>query len=189
MKTYIIITLLLLTFGCTSSNNGKKIDSIALREKIHGLKTKYKLVDFSFDTERTYKPGDLSVLTKSILDKTLPEKKIQVTEELSKNGKFYIATLVNKDITFQMQTRTHSDSLSDEFMIMLFDIPVVFNSDKRYYMINPAIGLTSQEAWYFCGTEHDLKEARKEGIPLIFPGEDPEETPEFELYSQLTSLK
>lgn len=169
--------------GCSSSHNNAKVDTTALMHKIKDLKRKYHLIDFAIDTKRIYGAGDVSTLTRTIVDKTLPEKEITVSEALSRDGKFYIATLVNDDITFQMHTHTDKDRISSELMTILYDIPVVFNSDKRYYMVNPAIGLTGKDAWYFCGTEKDLREAREEGLPLIFPDENPTETPEYKLYS------
>lgn len=37
-------------------------------------------------------------------------------------------------------------------------------------MINPR--LLGQDAWYFCGTEDNLNAAKKEGLPLVYSGED-----------------
>lgn len=67
-------------------------------------------------------------------------------------------------------------------MDKLYEIPKVFKSEKRYQMINPAIGLTGQDAWFFCGKESELKNARQGGLPIISPGEDPTETEEFRKY-------
>lgn len=158
------------------------MDYDKLHQTIEELKVKHNLIDFRFDTEYIYNLGDLTTLLKIIIDKTIPEKKISITEKISGDGKFYIATLSNQDSTIQIYTETDSDWLSDDFMDKLYEIPKVFKSEKRYQMINPAIGLTGQDAWFFCGKESELKNARQGGLPIISPGEDPTETEEFRKY-------
>ncbi len=143
------------------------------------LVIKYNLIDFGFDTEYIYDKGDLSNLLKYIIDKTLPENEISIIEDISADGKRYIATLTEGDQTLQVFADTDTDWLPDDFFEQLEQLPLVFKTGKLYYSINPAIGLTGQDAWYFCGTEDDLKKARKSGIPLIYPGEDITETEEF----------
>jgi hypothetical protein len=78
---------------------------------------------------------------------------------------------------------TDLDWLPDTFFEELESIPEIFKTGLKYYSINPAIGLTGQDSWYFCGTEINLKEARKEGIPLVFPGDDITETQEFKTFN------
>ena len=155
------------------------MDYDQVHQKIIRLKEKYKLVDFHFDTEAIYQLGDLSGLLKTIIDQTIPNHDIEISERYSTDGERYIATLSNKNAIIEIFADTDSDWLPDTFTEEMESIPDVFESKLKYYSINPAIGLTGQDAWYFCGTEDDLKDARKEGIPLIFPGEDVTETQEF----------
>jgi len=143
------------------------------------LAKQYQLTEFKFDTECIYDKGDLSYLISHIIDATLPGINISIVEEVSVDGSQYVATLSNGALNMQIFADTDADWLPDTFFIQLESIPVFFKSGKFYYSIIPAIGLTGQDAWYFCGTETNLKAARKNGIPLIFPGEDITETQEF----------
>jgi len=161
------------------------MDYDALLKRIEDLKLKHNLTDFHFDTECIYDLGDLSTLLKSVISSTISDAGIAITEEYSNDGKRFVATLSNQLNSFQVFADTDTDWLPDDFFEKLESIPVIFESDLKYYSINPAIGLTGQDAWYFCGTEKNLKEARKEGIPLIFPGEDITETDEFREYNNL----
>jgi hypothetical protein len=155
-----------------------------LNKTIGLLKEKYRLIDFNFDTECIYVEGDLSQLVKSIVKKTFADKNIKVTEKISVDGKRFVATLSNADETLDIFADANDDFLPDDFFETLESIPVVFKTDKKYFSINPLIGITGQDAWYFCGTEQDLKKARKEGLPLIFPGEDAMQTEEFKKYTE-----
>jgi hypothetical protein len=149
---------------------------------IKDLKAKYDLIDFDFDTECIYGLGDLTQLIKYITDKTIPELDIKITEEISSDGDRYIATLSSHDTSVQIFADTDTDWLSNDFFQILETIPDIFKTDKKYYSINPAIGLTGQDAWYFCGSDIILKKARQQGLPLIFPGENITETDEFKKY-------
>lgn len=147
------------------------------------MKKQYQLIDFNFDTECIYGLGDLSYLLKNIIENTIPEFGIRISEVYNESENKFIATLANKFHEMKIITDAHTDWLPDYFFVDLENIPVVFETDKRYYCINPAIGLTGQDAWYFCGSEANLKEARARGIPLVFPGENITETKEYkELY-------
>lgn len=150
-----------------------------LQQTIASLKIKYQLTDFQFDTECIYNLGDLSTLLRNVVTTTLSEKPITVTEKLSEDGQQYIATLTYKTINLEVMADAFSDWLPDTFFIQLESIPHTFQTDKHYYSINPALGLTGQDAWYFCGSEQQLRQARVEGLPLVFPGEDPTDTDEF----------
>lgn len=151
---------------------------------IKELKAKYNLVDFTFDTECIDNLGDLSDLLKGVLEKSFPEKQFTISEEVSIDKKHYISTIKYGNLAIQIQTDTHSDWLSDEALVAIENLPRSLKIDKMYYSINPAIGLTGQEAWFFAGTDEDLKRARKDGLPLIFPGENIFETEEFKKYNQ-----
>ncbi|QNF34690.1 hypothetical protein HUW51_18880 [Adhaeribacter swui] len=177
MKNAILIFILILLLSCSGNKREKPTDYSQLYDKIEKLKQKYHLVDVRFDTEYIYNPGDLSNLLSHIVNTTIPEKRIKVNEQLSKNGKFYVATVTNSDTTIQISTPINSDWLSDDVMDKVFKIPEIFKSNKKFYLINPVI--TGQDAWFFCGLEEDLKAAKKEGLPIYFSGEDPTTTPEF----------
>ncbi len=155
-----------------------------LSQQIAAIKLKYQLVDFGFDTECIYDKGDLSSILSDIIGGTLPELNIKIAEEISVDGQQYIATLSNEGTSMQLYADTFTDWLPDTFFDLLESIPVVFGSEKRYYSINPAIGLTGQETWYFCGTEENLKQARAAGLPLVYPGEDMMGTEEFKRFMQ-----
>jgi len=157
----------------------------ALLKKIADLKSKHDLVDFNFDIECIYDIGDLSTLLKNIVNSTLPDSGIIITEDYSKDRKRFVATLSNHSNSLQIFADTDTDWLPDDFFEKLQSIPIIFNPDHRYYCINPAIGLTGQDAWYFCGTEKNLKQARQEGIPLVFPGENITETKEFKEFNDI----
>lgn len=150
-----------------------------LNQLIPVLKQQYHLVDFNADAECIYDKGDLSNLLSGIIDATIPELHIRISEEISDDGKQYIATLTNPQTSLQIFADTFTDWLPDTFFDELESIPAVFGSDKRYFMINPAIGLTGQDCWYFCGTEENLRKARAAGLPLIYPGENYADTEEF----------
>jgi hypothetical protein len=145
------------------------------------LTKKYHLVEFKFDTECIYDKGDLSYLLRHIIEATLPELGIKIIEEISIDGARYVATLSNGELSIQIFADTNSDWLPDDFFQQLASIPILFGSNKLYCSLNPLIstGLVGQDAWYFCGTEKNLKAAREDGIPIIFPGEDITETQEF----------
>jgi hypothetical protein len=155
------------------------MDYDLLCQKITELKSKYNLTDFTFDAECIYDKGDLSHLIQSIINTTLSGYGIIITEELSEDGQQYIVTLSTRARQMRIVADTFSDWLPDTFFMEMESIPLFFETGLCYYSINPAIGLTGQEAWYFCGTETDLKAARREGLPLIYPGENPTETAEF----------
>jgi hypothetical protein len=154
-----------------------------LAKDIPRIVAKYQLIDIDFDTECIYELGDLSSLLTRIVDLILSEEGIQIEEEISADGKHFIATLSNQKSSIVFTTNADSDWLSDEFFSSLEELSNAFGSDKKLYSINPAIGLTGQEAWYFYGTEEQLRSARKEGLPLVFPEEDFLETEEYQKYS------
>jgi hypothetical protein len=143
-----------------------------LYQEIERIQQKYALLDFNIDAECIYKLGDLSEVLNQVLTSTLPEKAIQLVERLADDEQTYIATLSTPEAELLITADTHSDWLPEYFWNALEEIPIVFNSPKRFYSINPAIGLTGQDAWYFCGTEGQLQAARREGLPLLFPGEN-----------------
>lgn len=121
------------------------------------------------------------------MDTTFPGNSFDITEEISLDNQYYIATIKIANNTFQIKTDTGSDWLSDECLYSIENIPITLQTDKIFCFINPAIGLTGQEAWMFCGTEDNLKLARKEGLPIFFAGENIFETEEFRKYN--TSCK
>jgi hypothetical protein len=153
-----------------------------LHQEIERIQQKYALVDFNIDAECIYKLGDLSEVLKKVLTIALPEKVIQIVEHLADDEQTYIATLSTPEAELTITADTYSDWLPDYFWESLEKIPVVFNSSKRFYSINPAIGLTGQDAWYFCGREDQLQAARQEGLPLLFPGENYLDTKEYRQY-------
>jgi hypothetical protein len=153
-----------------------------LNAEINRIQQKYGLVDFNIDSECIYQLGDLSQVLQEVVFHTLPEKGIQIVERLSDDKQTYFATLSNAEAQLVLRADTHSDYLPDEFWEELESIPAAFGSSKRFYSINPAIGLTGQDAWYFCGTQEQLRAARQEGLPLIFPGEDYRDTTEYQQY-------
>lgn len=154
-----------------------------LHEVINRVQQKYELVDFTIDAECIYKLGDLSHVLQEVLTATLPEKAIQLVECVSEDEQTYLATLSTPEATITLTADTYSDWLPDYFWNALESIPAAFGSPKRFYSINPAIGLTGQAAWYFCGTEAQLRAARQEGIPLLFPGENYLDTEEYRQYA------
>jgi hypothetical protein len=160
------------------------MDFDRLHTNISELKIKYSLTDFRFDTECIYDLGDLSFLINSILKTTLPEFAIEVSERYSSDKTRYEAILTNAGHSMKIYGDVGIDWLPDDFFLLLESIPEVFKTNKKYYSINPAIGLTGQDAWYFCGTGEQLKAARADGIPLIFPGENMLETKEFKEFNR-----
>jgi len=155
-------------------------------DKVHQtillLKEKYQLIDFNFDTEAIYQLGDLSTLLKKIIEKTPPDCKIEVSESYSLDGKQYVATLLSQGIKAEIFADVDSDWLQIPFL-KKWHLFRIFKTGLKYYSINPAIGLTGQDALYFCGTDDNLRNARMEGIPLVFPGEDATETQEFKAFN------
>jgi hypothetical protein len=145
------------------------------------LAKKYHLVEFKFDTECIHDKGDLSYLLRHIIDVTIPELGISIIEEMSVDRTRYVATLSNRELSMQVFADTASDWLPDDFFMQLELIPVFFKSSKIYCSINPVVStvVVGQDAWYFCGTEDDLRAARENGMPIVFPGEDITETKEF----------
>ncbi len=154
-----------------------------LPERIQLLKSKYNLQDFRFDIECINNLGDLSKLLTFIVNLTLPEKDIKVTEKISTDGGQYEAVLSNQDSSLQIFAETSTDWLPDDFFHTLETIPIVFKSTKRFLSVNPIVIATihGQDAWYFSGEEEVLIQARQEGLPLIFRGEDNSETEEFKI--------
>ncbi|MCI1186940.1 hypothetical protein MON38_05875 [Hymenobacter sp. DH14] len=142
----------------------------------HGLR------DVGFDTECIYDLGDLSTLLRMIMSEIYPDKPIQLHEELSPDKQYFVATLTTSDAVVVFRTHANDDWLADQFFEALENLPTALGSGEKLYSINPAVGLTGQEAWYFCGTEAQLVAARQAGLPLVFPGEDFMETDEFKKY-------
>ncbi len=143
----------------------------SLSERAKRLSAKYNLMQTGFDSECIYSKGDLTKLVSSILKDLLPDQQFEITETTSPNGKQYVAKVKhNSGQEIEIFADTHADVLPDEFSFILESIPQKIGSDKRFYMINPR--LLGQEAWYFCGTEANLKAAKSDGLPLIYSGED-----------------
>ena len=164
------------------SDSKKTFDSKVISDQIELLKVKYNLWDYNFDSECIYNDGDLTEVIKPVIDNCFPDFGILITETISEDNQKYIAELSNKKASMRIYANTFTDFLPDEFYGLLESIPLVFGSDKRLYQINPAIGITGQDAWYFCGTHENLSAARKEGLPLVFPGEDFSKTEEYKKY-------
>lgn len=156
------------------------MDIQKIRAKIPILKSEYNLKDIGFDTECIYEEGNLSELLKRITDVLIPEHNVNIRESISEDGSYYTAIVSVSSANIEFRTQCDSDWLSDEFFEQLENLPKVLKTDKVLYSINPLIGLTGQEAWYFYGTTENLKSARKAGLPIIFPGEDPMQTEEFQ---------
>ena len=153
-------------------HHSKKED---LSEKAKRLSSKYNLTQTGFDSECIYVKGDLTKVISSILKDLMPEQQFEITETISSDGKQYVAKVKHKNgQEIEIFADTHADFLPDGFSYLLESIPQKIGSDKRFYMINPR--LLGQDAWYFCGTEANLKAAKKEGLPLIYSGEDFMET-------------
>lgn len=156
------------------------IDELA--KDIPRIKRKHELRDVGFDTECIYDLGDLSALLRMIMAEIYPEKVFQLHEELSPDKQYFVATLSTPDTAVVFRTHANDDWLADQFFEELENLPAALGTDEKLYSINPAVSLTGQEAWYFCGTETQLIAARKDGLPLVFPGEDIMETEEFKKY-------
>ncbi|WP_324680186.1 hypothetical protein [Hymenobacter sp. GOD-10R] len=178
-STLTLLLFYVLHFKQNATPTALRVEEPYPAATLQRLQAKYNLVDVSFDTECLYAVGDLSALLTSIIAQTLPEKHIHVAEHLSSDQRQYIVTLTTKDTTVVFTAATDSDWLPDHFFTALENLPAAFGSEKRLYSINPAMGLTGQEAWYFCGTEAHLKAARAEGLPLVFPQEGIIDTPEY----------
>jgi hypothetical protein len=153
-----------------------------LHQEIERIQQKYGLLDFNIDAECIYKFGDLSEDLGKVLTTALPEKAIQLVERLADDEQTYIATLSTPKAELIITADTHSDWLPEYFWQALEEIPIVFNSSKRFYSINPAIGLMGLDAWCFCGTEDQLQAARREGLPLLLPGENYLDTTAYRQY-------
>lgn len=154
-----------------------------LAQQIPLIQAQHGLLDVNFDTECIYYLGDLSSLLQRIADECLPELSIHIQEALSADETQFVATLTSDEASVVFTAPTDDDWLPDGFFELLETLPAAFGSDKKLYCINPAIGLTGQEAWFFCGTEAQLHAARQAGLPLVFPGEDFLETSEYRKYN------
>ncbi len=143
----------------------------SLSERAKRLSSKYSLTQTGFDCECIYSKGDLTKVVSSILKDLLPDQQFQITETVSLDEKQYVAKVKHKNgQEIEMFADTFADFLPDSFSYLLESIPQKIGCDKRFYMINPR--LMGQDAWYFCGTEANLKAAKKDGLPLIYSGED-----------------
>lgn len=148
-------------------------------ETVKQLAVKHNLTELCFDTECIYDLGDLSNLLKYVVDKILPEKSFEISERRSEDGTQYIAQMKERGNILVFTADTTSDWLPDVFFQQFEKIPKVFGDGKVLYMVNPAVGLTGQEVMFFYGSDESLKQARVDGLPLVFPGEDITETIEF----------
>ncbi|HEX8326648.1 MAG TPA: hypothetical protein VF629_03845 [Hymenobacter sp.] len=183
---YLLAGLLTATAACSSPATEKSATMTPLDElgrDIPRIVEKHGIRDVSFDTECIYNLGDLSALLKLIVEETFPGKAIHLREELSPDKKYFVATLSTADTAVVFRTHADDDWLADQFFEELEKLPAALGSDDKLYSINPAVGLTGQEAWYFCGTEAQLQAAREEGLPLIYLGEDFLETEEYKKYA------
>ncbi len=154
-------------------------------EKANEIAVRNYLIAVHFDSECIYCASDLSNLVKMIADTLVPGNSVIVTEKMSEDGAHYVATMRNgsRELTFTADAT--SDWLPDYCFEQIEKIPEILGEGKVMYMINPAVGLTGQDALYYYGWEADLKKARTEELPLIYPNEDITETPEFKM-SQLS---
>ena len=142
-----------------------------LSQRVKRLSEKYHLLQGGFDSECINQKGDLTKLILQILSELLPEEKFAISETISKDGTQYIADVKHSSGTsIQLFADTHTDYLPEGFNFLLESIPVKIGSEKRFYMINPL--LMGQDVWYFSGTEKNLMDSRKEGLPLILSGEN-----------------
>jgi hypothetical protein len=148
-------------------------------ETVKQIADRHGLIEVCFDTECIYNEGDLTKLLEYVTCKIFPGHFIQISENTSADGLRYVARMSKGERTLELTTDTTSDWLSDVFFEQLEKIPEVFGDGKILYMVNPAVGLTGQEVMFFYGPVESLKQARIEGLPLIFPGEDITETIEF----------
>jgi hypothetical protein len=173
MRIYISFLIIAILFSCqTNTNSAMEHNSKeSLSDRAKRLASKYNLTQSGFDCECIYSKGDLTKVISSILKDLLPEEQFEITETISQDRKQYVAKVKhNGGQEIEMFAGIHADFLPEGFSYLLESIPSKIGSDKRFFMINPR--LLGQDAWYFCGTEADLNAAKKEGLPLIYSGED-----------------
>ncbi|NOS92614.1 MAG: hypothetical protein HOP30_11870 [Cyclobacteriaceae bacterium] len=140
-----------------------------LSKEVQRLKEKYNLTDCGFDAECIYQLGDLSELLKNSLKKLLPDIELGVEEQL-KNGR-YAATIVhNGDFIIEVHADQDSDWLPEDFWELFDSIPNKLGLWRLFCSINPQ--LTGQATWYLCGTNEQLDNAKKDGLPIVFRGEN-----------------
>ena len=177
------IFILCVSAGCNSSpkyeDQPSQQEFIMLTKKIPILKNKYHLKEIHFLTDNIYKASDFKNLLQQITDTILSEKKITVSVSMSADSLYYLATLSNNDTTVVFSANAKSPVLPDNFFPALEKLPQAFSATTRLYNVNPVIGITGQDAWYFCGEESVLLQAKKEGMPLVGPNENPFESSDF----------
>ena len=140
-----------------------------LSKEIQRLKEKYNLTDFGFDAECIYQLGDLSELLKNSLKRLLPDIELGIEEQL-KNGR-YVATIIhNGDFIVEIYANNDSDWLPDDFWELFDSIPNRLGLRRFFCSINPQ--LTGQTIWYLCGTNEQINSAKRDGLPIVLPGEN-----------------
>ena len=142
------------------------------RQQIEELRQKYGLKDLCFDTECIYEQGDLTALLVRCLPVILPGCNATVTEAVSADGARYIATVTNGAISAHVPASTYGDFLPDEFFGAFEQLPVVFGTGNMLVSVHPLLVFTGQDIWYFYGAESDLRQAKQEGLPILFDGDE-----------------
>ncbi|RZK14382.1 MAG: hypothetical protein EOO43_16420, partial [Flavobacterium sp.] len=141
MRRIFYLSIIVLIIGCSPNQSlikrNQKVDYEKLQQEIQQLTIKHNLKDFNFDAECIYNEGDLSGLLKEIIDKSLPELHLKISERISEDGQQYIATISNQDTSMEITADTYSDWLPDHFFMQIEGIPKHFGSNKIYVMINP----------------------------------------------------
>jgi hypothetical protein len=150
---------------------------IQLTKKIQHLRDKYHLREAHFETDKVNSASDFQKLLQQIVLNILPEKQIEVT--VTADSAKYTATLTSADTTMLLYAEANNPILPDSFFPAFEKIGNTFSRTLRLYSVNPVIGIIAQDAWYFCADETTLLQARKEGMPIIAPNENPFETTDF----------
>ncbi len=140
-----------------------------LSKEVQRLKEKYNLTDCGFDIECIYQLGDLSELLNSSLKKLLPDIELEIEEQL-KNDR-YVATIVhNGKFITEIYADKDTDWLPEDFWELFDSIPKKLGLRRMFCSINSQ--LTGQAVWYLCGTDEQIDQAKKDGLPIVLYGEN-----------------
>lgn len=140
-----------------------------IEKDVKTRKRVYSLTDYGFDSECIYQLGDLSDLLSSSLKELLPDINVRIDERIE-NGRYTATIFSNETSILDIYADTDIDWLPDDFWGLFDSIPKKLEIDKMFCPINPR--LTGQGVWYICGREKDLRQAKKEGLPIVLDGED-----------------
>ena len=175
----LLVRLGILLSGLTNSQCTMPSKEV-LPTRMEELSNKYKLRSYYFDAECLYAGGDLARITQECLNELLPEEDFLVKEASVGTNGAAVATIYYKGREAGTISSEGGDYLPDDFYQEVEELPERIGSGSRIYMLNPR--LFGQDGCYVASSRENMLAAKREGLPLVLPGQNflEEDLSEFE---------